>query len=71
MKKIPIVVTTVLEKNNDCPKLQFGSLDTFFAADTPLLLARTTSSINASRSSSKTFNMIKAVNIKIFNVNLR
>ena len=48
-----MVVTTVLEKNRDCPKLQFGSPDTFLAADTPLLLAFITSSMNFSRSSSE------------------
>lgn len=52
-KLLPIVVTTVLEKKRDCPKLQFGSPDTFLAAETPLLLAFTTSSISFSRSSSE------------------
>jgi hypothetical protein len=53
IKLLPIVVTTVLEKKRDCPKLQFGSPDTFLAAETPLLLAFTTSSISFSRSSSE------------------
>lgn len=39
----PIVVTIVLEKKRDCPKLQFGSPETLFAAETPRLLAFTTS----------------------------
>lgn len=51
---IPMVVTTVLEKKTDWPKLQLGSLETFLAADTPRLLALTTSSMRASRSSSAT-----------------
>jgi hypothetical protein len=53
IKLVPIVVTTVLEKKRDCPKLQFGSPDAFLAAETPLLLAFTTSTISFSRSSSK------------------
>lgn len=51
---VPIVVTTVLEKKRDCPKLQFGSPETFLAAETPLLLAFTISSIRLSKSSSET-----------------
>lgn len=50
---VPIVVTTVLEKNKDCPKLQLGWLETFLAADTPRLLALTTSDMRTSRSSSE------------------
>lgn len=49
---LPIVVTTVLEKNNDCPKLQFGSPETLREAETPRLLARTISLIKFSKSSS-------------------
>lgn len=49
---LPIVVTTVVLKKSDCPKLQFGGLETFLAADTPLLLALTTSDIRFSKSSS-------------------
>jgi hypothetical protein len=52
VKLLPIVVTTVLEKKRDWPKLQLGSPDAFLAAETPLLLALTTSSISLSRSSS-------------------
>lgn len=48
----PMVVTTVVEKNNACPKLQFGSLVAFRNADTPLLLAFSTSAMNFSMSSS-------------------
>lgn len=48
----PMVVTIVLEKNKDCPKLQFGSPVAFLIADTPLLLALTTSVINSSNASS-------------------
>lgn len=44
-----MVVTTVLEKNNDCPKLQLGSPEAFLAADTPLLLALTTSVSKSSK----------------------
>lgn len=47
-----MVVTTVEEKNRDCPKLQLGPPVTLRDADTPRLFARTTSSSNASRSSS-------------------
>lgn len=49
-----MVVTIVLEKNKDCPKLQFGSPVAFLIADTPLLLARTTSVISSSSASSVT-----------------
>lgn len=51
--RLPMVVTTVLAKNRDCPKLQFGSPVTFFSAETPLLLARTTSLINSSKDASE------------------
>lgn len=49
---VPIVVMTVLEKNIDCPKLQFGSVVTFPTADTPLLFAATMSLMKSSRASS-------------------
>lgn len=49
---LPMVVTMVLEKNNDCPKLQFGSPVAFLTADTPLLLASTTSLISCSKAAS-------------------
>jgi len=49
---LPIVVTTVLEKKRDWPKLQLGSPDAFLAAETPRLLALTTSWISFSSSSS-------------------
>lgn len=52
-KYAPMVVTTVVEKNNACPKLQFGSLVAFRNADTPLLLAFSTSAMNFSISSSE------------------
>lgn len=49
-----MVVTTVEEKNRDCPKLQLGPPLTFRDADTPRLLARITSSSRLSKSSSVT-----------------
>jgi len=51
---LPIVVTTVLEKKRDWPKLQLGSPETLLAADTPLLLALTTSWMSSSRALSGT-----------------
>ena len=49
---LPIVVTTVLEKKNDCPKLQEGTAEPFFSKLTPRLLALTISSIKSSREES-------------------
>lgn len=50
---VPMVVTTVVEKNSACPKLQFGSLVALRNAETPLLLAFSTSAMNFSRSLSE------------------
>lgn len=50
---LPIVVITVHAKNRDCPKLQFGSPETFLAAETPRLLAAKTSLIKFSIESSE------------------
>jgi len=57
---LPMVVITVQAKNRDCPKLQFGSPETFLAAETPLLLADNTSFIKFSiESSEKKYRLIK------------
>lgn len=48
-----MVVITVQAKNSDCPKLQFGSPETFLAAETPLLLADNTSFMKFSIESSE------------------
>lgn len=48
-----MVVTTVLAKKNDCPKLQEGTLVPFAKMETPRLLASTMSSMNSSRSASE------------------
>lgn len=50
----PIVVTIVVEKKRDWPKLQFGSPETLLAAETPRLLAFTTSWIKFSKALSET-----------------
>lgn len=52
IRYVPMVVTTVEEKNKDCPKLQFGPPLTLREATTPRLLAFTTSSRSDSKSSS-------------------
>lgn len=48
----PIVVSIVPAKKSDCPKLQFGSLLTLRAADTPRLLALIMATMNSSKSAS-------------------
>ena len=50
---VPIVVTTVLEKKKDWPKLQDGTADPFRSRLTPRLLALTISSINSFKAVSK------------------
>ena len=55
---LPIVVITVQAKNKDWPKLQFGSPETFLAAETPLLLADKTSFIKFSIESSERNNKL-------------
>ena len=47
------MVTTVLEKKNDCPKLHDGTLVPFLKMDTPRLLASTMAPMKSSRASSE------------------
>lgn len=49
---IPMVVTTVVEKNRACPKVQFGSLVALRSADIPCALAFRTCEMKSSNSSS-------------------
>ena len=66
LRNIPIVVTTVLEKKNDCPKLQEATAEPFFSMLTPRLLAFIISCIKSSNDESANQNdiMLKEVNIR-------
>ena len=52
LRHIPIVVTTVLEKKNDWPKLQEATAEPFFSMLTPRLLAFIISCIKSSNDES-------------------
>jgi len=51
MLYIPTVVRSEVAKKKDCPKLQFGTLETLCDAEMPFLLASMMTSTNSSRSS--------------------
>lgn len=53
MKYLPMVVTTVLEKKNDCPKLHEGTELPLRPMLTPRLSAVTISSIKSSKEDSE------------------
>ena len=56
----PTVVRRDVAKKKDCPKLQFGTLETLCDAEMPALLASITASTNSSRSSP-----VQAINLPV------
>lgn len=69
VRSLPIVVTTVVEKKIDCPKVQFGPVLRLLDAETPRLLARTTSLKRNSKSSSETnYNLRFSCFCTIYNI---